>query len=121
MQNPYAPAVAWIREASTTGSGIGLAKLILSLWNDDAAFSFRECTRSFDPTRASWALRIVAHFLAAGEDAFLREAGRQVCDICPRVWDEGYAGSEAKRAIVREWERQCEERVRIEQPELFED
>jgi hypothetical protein len=99
--NPYKPALSWIRSNSGTGSTIGLVKLILSLWNDDAAFSFRECVRSFDDIRSAWALKIIAHFLKHGEDRFLRDAGKEVYELYPYIWDEGYAGSEAKREKIK--------------------
>ena len=101
QENPYQPALRWIRTNSTTGSAIGLVKLIMSLWNDDAAFSFRECVRNFDDIRSAWALKIIDHFLKHGEDRFLCEAGEEVYKWYPYIWDEGYAGSEAKREMVR--------------------
>lgn len=107
QENPYKPALGWIRTNSTTGSAIGLVKLIMSLWNDDAAFSFRECVRSVDDIRSAWALKVIEHFLKYGEDRFLCEAGEEVYKLYPYIWDEGYAGSEAKREKVRSRESEA--------------
>jgi hypothetical protein len=38
---PYAEALQLIQEHPTTGSAVGLAKLILSLWNDDCGYFYR--------------------------------------------------------------------------------
>jgi hypothetical protein len=118
MENPYEPALAWIEKHQGTGSAVGLSKLILSLWNEEAAFSFRECVSSFDDIRSAWALKIISHFLKHGEDEFLAEAGQAVHDRYPALWDKGYAGTEGKRAWEEEWERRREENLRKEHPEL---
>lgn len=54
FKNPYAHVVEWINRNEGTGSANGLAKLILSLWSEDAAFSLSECISSFDDTRLAW-------------------------------------------------------------------
>ena len=117
MENPYEPALVWIRKDPTTGSASGLAKLILSLWNDDAAFSFRECVRSFDDIRSAWALKMIDHFLNHGEDRLLQAAGNEVSKLCPSLWKLGYAGTEAKHELLSQWDREREERYRREFPE----
>jgi hypothetical protein len=99
----------------------GLAKRILSLWNDEAAYSLRGCCSSFDDIRTAWALKIVAHFLEHGEDKFLDEAGKAVYKLCPYLWDVGYAGAEGKRAAVKEKDRQREEALRKKHSERFDD
>ena len=43
MKTPYQEAVELIDRHPGTGSSTGLAKLILSLWNEECAYSFREC------------------------------------------------------------------------------
>ena len=47
---PYAEALQWIKLHLGTGSSLGLAKLVLSLWNDSCGFSYRECVRSIKNT-----------------------------------------------------------------------
>jgi hypothetical protein len=117
LDNPYEPALVWIRKNPTTGSGAGLAKLILSLWNDDAAFSFRECVSSFDDIRAAWALKMIDHFMKHGEDRLLQAAGKEVSELCPSLWKLGYVGTEAKHELLKQWDREREERYRREFPE----
>ena len=87
-----------------TGSSTGLAKLILSLWNGDCAFSFRECVSSFDPARSDLARRIITHFLAHGEDDDLCRAGDHICETHGELWDLGQAAADAKAKLRQQWE-----------------
>jgi len=97
--SPYQDALAWIRAHPGTGSATSLAKLILSLWNADCGFSFRECIGNLDEERTALALRIVTHFASVGEDADLVAAGDAVCRDWPHLWDSAQAGDRAKRAL----------------------
>jgi hypothetical protein len=87
MSSPYHEALNWIRKHPGTGSTISLAKLILSLWNAECGFSFRECIHNLDDERTALALRIVTHFAAHGKDADLVTVGHAVCKECPRLWE----------------------------------
>jgi hypothetical protein len=78
-----------------------LAKLILSLWSEDAAFSLRECISSFDDTRLVWADEMTTHFFRFRFDQFLEDAAKKVVLICPHLLEKGLAGSHAKC----DWER----------------
>ncbi len=100
-QNPYAHVVEWIDRHEGTGSANGLAKLILSLWSEDAAFSLRECISSFDDTRLAWAEEMTSHFLRYRSDRFLDDAAKKVAFKCPHIIEKGLAGSHAKC----DWER----------------
>jgi hypothetical protein len=51
--NPYREAEAWIERHPGTGFATSLAKLVLSLWNADCAFSFREYISNLDRSRRS--------------------------------------------------------------------
>jgi len=97
--SPYPDALAWIRTHPGTSSAISLAKLILSLWNPDCGFSFRECIGNLDEERTALALRMVTHFAAVGEDADLVAVGEVVCRDWPHLWDIAQAGDRAKRAL----------------------
>jgi hypothetical protein len=103
MKTPYQEAVELIDRHPGTGSSTGLAKLILSLWNADCAFSFRECVGSFDADRSDLALRIVGHFLTHGEDASLLRAGEIVFKTRPDLWDLGLTATTAKTNLQQEW------------------
>jgi hypothetical protein len=91
-----------------TGSSTGLAKLILSLWNDDCAYSFRECVRSFDKDRSALTGRMIEHFLKRGEDADLILAGDHIYDHIykspPRLWELGMAATDTKTKLRQQWE-----------------
>ncbi len=103
--SPYQEALGWIQRHPGTGSAGSLAKLVLSLWNDDCAFSFRECVGNLDEDRTALALRMVARFAARGEDPELVGAGHEVCRAYPRLWDLGQAADTAKRQLQAQWRR----------------
>lgn len=102
---PYHEALHWIQLNPGTGSSAGLAKLVLSLWNSEAAFSFRECMSNLDQDRSELALRMAIHFVRHGEDMALVEVGHAVCELMPRLWELGSAGDRAKWTLQREWDR----------------
>lgn len=104
MTSPYQEALTIIERHAGTGGASGLAKLLLSLYNDECAFAWRECTRSLDESNQALALQIVTHFEAHGEDADLRRAGERLVELYPRLWDLGQAATDAKRALTRRWE-----------------
>ena len=101
FKNPYAHAVEWIIRHEGTGSADGLAKLILSLWSEDAAFSLRECISSFDDTRLAWAEEMTTNFFRYRFDRCLEDAANKVALTCPHLIEQGLAGSHAKC----DWER----------------
>ena len=104
--SPYQEAVGWIQRHPGTGSANSLAKLVLSLWNDECAFSFRECISNLDEDRTRLALRLVTHFAARGEDQELVAAGHEVCRAYPRLWDLGQAADTAKRQLQARWHKE---------------
>jgi hypothetical protein len=101
--SPYQEALIWIQSHPCTGSAVSLAKLLLSLWNDQCAFSFRECVGNLDDERSSIAIRMVEHFNRYGEDAELVEVGHLVCELYPRLWELGQAASNAKYELREQW------------------
>jgi len=103
VRSPYREALDWINRNPGTSSAAGLAKLILSLWNGDVAFSFRECINSLDGGRTQLALRMVAYFADHGEDPELVQIGHEVCEVYPRLWELGDAADQAKVALRQWW------------------
>lgn len=106
MTSPYQEALGIIERHTGTGGATRLAKLVLSLYNDECAFAWRECTLSLDENNQALALRLVTHFEAHGEDAELRQAGERLVELYPRLWELGQAATEAKRKLSRQWERE---------------
>lgn len=104
--SPYQEALTWIESHPTTGSARSLAKLILSLWNDDCCYSFRECIDNLDAERTAIALRAAAHFARIGEDAELVKIGHTVCDSYPGLWELAAAANKGKDEKRREWEEE---------------
>lgn len=105
--SPYGEALHWIETKPGTGSAETLAKLLLSLWNADCGFSFRECIANLDPQRTELAVRVVAHFARVGEDEELVEVGSKVCETYPRLWELSEAADEAKRDVMRRWREEA--------------
>ena len=103
--SPYQEAIDWIEQHRGSGSAGRLARLILSLWNSEACFSFRECIDSLDDARTSIAVRCVEKFAREGETDELVRAGYRVHAMFPLLWDIGQAGTEAKRATRDSLER----------------
>lgn len=93
--DPYQEALDWIRQHPGTGSASSLAKLVLSLWNWDCAFSFRECVSNFDSRLSKLAGRMVSHFVVPGEDKALVNVGQEVCEAYPRLWEVSVAMNRA--------------------------
>jgi hypothetical protein len=105
---PYAEALEWIRLHPGTGSSLGLAKLILSLWNDDYGFSYRECIRAFDPEHDKLAVRIIQHFHQVGENQELIQIGHEICDGYPHLWEISEIANKAKYEYRKAQEAECE-------------
>lgn len=116
MITPYQEALTIIERHTGTGGATGLAKLVLSLYNDECAFAWRECTRSLDENNQALALRIVAHFEQHGEDTELRRAGERMVELYPRLWDLGQTATEAKEKLRRQWDEE-RERARVDKGE----
>jgi hypothetical protein len=101
--SPYVEAWRWIERHPGTGSARSFAKLLLSLWNQEAAFAFRECVDNLDAERLQLALRVAIHFANYGEDEELRTIGYQVCELYPRLWQLGEAATRAKIDLQEKW------------------
>jgi hypothetical protein len=117
MSNPYREALQWIQQHPGTGSSVSMAKLVLSLWNSDCGYSFRECIGNLNGDLTAVALRMVQHFAQYGEDSELVDVGHIICERFPRLWDAGMAMTRARTELRREWERTDEE----EQMRLYPD
>ena len=102
--SPYQEALDWIRLHPGTGSAGSMAKLVLSFWNCECAYPFRECIGNLDGNLTKVAVRMAAHFAQRGEDQELTEIGHQVCKLYPRLWEMGQVMDRAKRAQREEWD-----------------
>lgn len=101
--NPYQEALTWIHKNPGTGSATSLAKLLLSLWNSECGFSFRECVSNLDTNLTKLAVRMVSHFAEHGEDQELVAVGYKVCDAYPRLWELTEAINSATRDQREKW------------------
>ena len=108
--NPYREAEAWIERHPGTGSATSLAKLVLSLWNAECAFSFRECISNLDEDRTALAVKMVSYFARHGEDNELCEVGKNICETHSRLWDLGQAAEDAKCGLRAKWSAEDDRR-----------
>lgn len=109
--SPYDEALLIIRQHPGTSGASGLAKLLLSLYNDLCGFSFAECVTSLDDRLTAVALRMVQDYARRGETEDLRAAGKiLVDDLYPGLWEMGLAMSEAREAVRQRWKREEQER-----------
>ena len=105
-RSPYAEALHIIKLHPGTGGAVGLAKLLLSVWNGYCCFSFRDCVGSLDDANTALALRVVTHFARFGEDEELRRIGHEVNEEYPRLWELAEAANTAMSAVRAQWERE---------------
>lgn len=103
---PYQEALQWIEEHSGTGSAGSLARLLLSLWNDECSYSFRECISNLDDNLSALAVRTVVYFAEHGEDEDLVGVGHKVCRLYPRAWDAGQAMQRARTDLQDQWQQE---------------
>ena len=74
--SPYAEASAWSAKHAASGSGISLARLLLTLRN--GGYSISECILGLDSTRLDLALRVIHHFAIHGANEELIAAERHL-------------------------------------------
>jgi predicted NAD-dependent protein-ADP-ribosyltransferase YbiA (DUF1768 family) len=109
--SPYDEALLIIRKHPGTSGAGGLAKLVLSLYNDQCGFSFAECVSSLDDHLTSVALRMVQDYARRGETEDLRSAGKILVDeLYPGLWEMGQAMATAREETRKRWEREDLER-----------
>jgi hypothetical protein len=90
--SPYDEALRIIRQHPGTSGAGGLAKLLVSLYNDQCSFSFAECVRVLDDRLTAVAVRMVQDYAVRGETEDLRNAGKIIVnDLYPGLWEMGIA------------------------------
>jgi hypothetical protein len=105
---PFAEALQFIKDHKGTSSATGLAKLILSIYNPNHAFSVAECLSSFDRDRLDLALRMISQYGTAGETDDLLMAGREIYETWPNLIELSNAASDAKSVVREKWRREQE-------------
>ncbi|MGN6092223.1 MAG: hypothetical protein ACTHOL_07730 [Luteibacter jiangsuensis] len=117
MTNPYLAGLALVKQHPGTSGQLGLAKCILSLYNDDHAFSIAEVLQSLDHRYTATVLAMVGEYATNGETQELREAGEWVYDHFPRLIQLSDAMQAARSEVRSEWERERRERAAAEYPD----
>jgi len=100
---PYQEAMLLIRRHPESDDALGLAKLVLSLWNAEYSFAFRECITGLDDLPTAIAVRVVGQFARLGEDLELQEIGAELCEMYPRMGDAATACSQVRAELERKW------------------
>jgi hypothetical protein len=108
IMTPYFKALTWIRQHPGCGACMGLCKLLLSLWNDECGYSYRECTRQLDSELSELALQIIQYWHQVGEDRELVEIGHEIIRTYPRLWDITEAQNEARYTLECKWRDEAE-------------
>jgi len=96
QKTPYERAYEMLTRHPGTGGSYALGKMILSLYNDENCFSFRECVDGRDAEIVQVCIDMAVYYAQRGEDEALRAVGRKVCEAYPRLLEIGYAGHLAK-------------------------
>lgn len=105
--SPYDEALRIIKQHPGTSGAAGLAKLVLSLYNANCGYAFRECVDSLDDRLTALSLRLVQHYAANGETEDLQAAGKIISDdLYPGLWEMGVAMTEAREATRRRWKQE---------------
>ena len=89
-----------------------LAKCILSLYNNQHAFSIGEILGPLDRAYTRVVLAMVSEYAAHGETMELCQAGRYVYANFPRLIKLSNAMSDARAVVRQEWAWQHEEEIR---------
>ena len=102
--NPYAETLALIEKFPDTGGAASIAKLVLSLYNEQCGFAFSECVGNLDNANTNLAIKLVSYFAAHGESNELREVGKVlVGKHYPGLWELGIAMRNARDATRAKW------------------
>lgn len=119
MGNPYLEAFDLVKQNSGTSGQAALAKCILSLYNNNHAFSIGEILGPLDERYTKVVLAMVNEYAVHGETDELCQAGRYVYENFPRLVQLSKAMSDARYEVRREWERQEEEENRRLYPDEY--
>jgi hypothetical protein len=107
----YIEAFEAIKQNPGTGSSTSLAKLVLSLYNQQCSYSFAECIGNLDAKLTALALRMVADYAQSGETQELRDVGTELCnDLYPHLWEMGQAMQAAREDTRRKWQQEEQDR-----------
>jgi hypothetical protein len=98
---------AWCLENPGTHSGLGLARLVLSLYNERAfPYSLSRCLHNLDETRSAWAKALVDDFFERGETdelCLLAERLRFIVEeALPPAYEQAKEHLEDARTLLEE-------------------
>lgn len=118
-RNVYLAALDLVKQHSGTSGQSALAKCILSLYNQNHAFSIGEILAQLDTRYTATVLAMVNEYSRHGETAELRKAGEHVYENFPGLIELSVAMSNARSEVRQEWDRQREEENRRLYPEEY--
>jgi SLT domain-containing protein len=114
MSNSYEKALKFVQMNPGTSGSVGLAKLILSLYNDYHCYGISECLGPLDNANTELALAMIRLYAANQERDALNAAGRWVYEKFPRLAEQSQAMQEARQQVRAGWDREAE-RLRAEE------
>lgn len=109
MSNSYSKALAFIQRNPGSSGGLGLAKLILSIYNAYHCYSIRECLEPLDRDNTDLALAMIRLHAAGQERQSLNEAGAWVYENFPRLVEQSSVMQEARERCRNRWDREREQ------------
>lgn len=104
----YQESLSFVKNNRGSSSAIGMAKLILSLYNDNNAFSLSECVKNFDRERLNLASLMIGDYFANGETSELINAAHEIFEFSPDLKELADAASDAKSEVRAKWRREKE-------------
>lgn len=107
----YIEALEAIKQNPGTGSSASLAKLVLTLYNQQCCYSFAECISNLDARLTALALRMVTEYAECGETQELRDVGSELAnDLYPHLWELSNAMQAAREDTRRKWQQEEQDR-----------
>lgn len=112
INNPYLAGLEMVKKHHGTSGQTALAKCILSLYNQEHAFSIGEILGPLDSDYAEVVLAMVCEYAGHGETAELRQAGEWAYANFPRLIELSNSMRYARSEVRQTWNRQHEEEMR---------
>ena len=118
-ENVYLVALELVQAHPGTGGQGALAKAVLSIYDDNHAFSPGEILGPLDEQYTRVVLALWAAYAAKGETAELRRAGEYCYGNFPRLVELSNAMYDARCDVRRRWDEEREEENRRLYPEEY--
>lgn len=116
MSDPFLAGLELVKMHHGTSGQAALAKCILSLYNDQHAFSIGEILGPLDNRYSAVIFAMLGEYEKHGETEELRQAGQYVYENFPRLIELSEAMNDARAKVRARWQREHEEEMRRQYP-----